>query len=169
MNKCYVHCDFSKWFIDYLKNEFRLFVFCCWYLVFTSVDLLLFKIKIFDRLTCISTVMQRCQLSRSWRDPFGNLLPPCLSPAGSYNLQHFGNITARIEISLCLFRSKPPPPCVISCVIQIPKIITLCLPYRDRFSHFLPLAKKRVLMILTLEKETRQSLGAPRVACTSHN
>ena len=26
-----------------------------------------------------------------------------------------------------------------------------------------------ILMILTLEKETRQSLGAPRVARTSHN
>ena len=31
LNKSYVHCDFSKWFIDYLKiaNEFRLFIFCC--------------------------------------------------------------------------------------------------------------------------------------------
>ena len=29
-------------------NEFKLFVCCCWYLVFTSVDLLAFKIKIFD-------------------------------------------------------------------------------------------------------------------------
>ena len=28
LNKFYVHCDFSKWFIDYLKNanEFKLFV-----------------------------------------------------------------------------------------------------------------------------------------------
>ena len=28
LNKSYVHCDFSKWFIDYLKiaNEFGLFV-----------------------------------------------------------------------------------------------------------------------------------------------
>ena len=60
LNKSYVHCDFSKWFINYLKknaNEFKLFVCCCWYLEFTSVDLLPFKIKIFDRLTCISTVM----------------------------------------------------------------------------------------------------------------
>ena len=28
LNKSYVHCDFSKWFIDYIKNanEFKLFV-----------------------------------------------------------------------------------------------------------------------------------------------
>ena len=38
-------------------NEFKLFVCCCWYLVFTSVDLLPVKIKFFDRLKCISTVM----------------------------------------------------------------------------------------------------------------
>ena len=103
LNKSY---DFSKWFIDYLKNanEFKLFVCCCWYLVFTSVDLLPFKIKIFDRLR-----IHVYLLSSS----------------------HFGNITAMFEISLCLFRSNlpPPPPCVISCVIQIPKITTLCLPY----------------------------------------
>ena len=39
LNKSYVHCDFSKWFIDDLKNgnEFKLFVCCCWYLVLTSV------------------------------------------------------------------------------------------------------------------------------------
>ena len=31
LNKSYVHCDFSKRFIDYLKidNEFKLFVCCC--------------------------------------------------------------------------------------------------------------------------------------------
>ena len=52
-DKSYVHCDFSKWLIDYFKNanEFKLFVCCCCYFVFTSVDLLLLKIKIFDWLT----------------------------------------------------------------------------------------------------------------------
>ena len=41
LNKSYVHCEFSKWVIDYLKNayEFKFYV-CCWYLEFTSVDLL---------------------------------------------------------------------------------------------------------------------------------
>ena len=31
LNISYEHCDFSKWFIDYLKiaNEFKLFVCCC--------------------------------------------------------------------------------------------------------------------------------------------
>ena len=49
---------FHLWFFDYLKNayEFKLYV-CCWYLEFTSVDLLPCKIKIFDRLTCTSTVI----------------------------------------------------------------------------------------------------------------
>ena len=49
-----------KWFIDYLNiaNGFKLFVCCCWHLVsHLSVDLLPFKIKNFDRLTFISTVM----------------------------------------------------------------------------------------------------------------
>ena len=59
LDKSYVHCHFSKLFIDYLKNanEFELFVFCCRYLVFTSVDLLPFKIKIFDRLSCIYVML----------------------------------------------------------------------------------------------------------------
>ena len=40
LKKSYVHCDFSKWSIDYLKiaNEFKLFVCCCWYLVFTLIS-----------------------------------------------------------------------------------------------------------------------------------
>ena len=40
LNKSYVHCDFSKLFIDYLNiaNEFKLFVCCCWYLVFTLIS-----------------------------------------------------------------------------------------------------------------------------------
>ena len=59
---------------------------------------------------------------------FWNLPQPCPSPTGSYNLGIFGNITAMFEISRCLFRSNPLPPCVLPCVIQIPKIITLCLP-----------------------------------------
>ena len=31
LNKSYVHCYFSKWFIDYSKNanEFKLYVCCC--------------------------------------------------------------------------------------------------------------------------------------------
>ena len=126
MNKSYVHCDFSKWFIDYLKNayEIELYVCCCWYLEFTSVDLLPFKIKIFDRLTCISTVMQRCQISRFRRiEPPAILLKIPQSPATvPHHLPHF-------EISRCFFPVYPHPPCVISCVIQIPKIIILCLPY----------------------------------------
>ena len=32
------------------------------------------------------------------------------SPARSYYLPHFGNITTMFEISWCLFRSYPPPP-----------------------------------------------------------
>ena len=43
-------------------------------------------------------------------------------------LLYFGNITAMIEISLCFFGSTLPP-CVVSCVIQLPKIIILCLLY----------------------------------------
>ena len=40
LNKSNVHCDFSKWFIDYLKNanEFRLFICCCWYLVLIHIS-----------------------------------------------------------------------------------------------------------------------------------
>ena len=50
---------FQSGLLTILKNanEFKLFVCCCCYLLFTSVDLLPFKIKIFDGLTCISTVM----------------------------------------------------------------------------------------------------------------
>ena len=51
------------------------------------------------------------------------------SPARRYYLPHFGNITTMFEISWCLFRSYPPPPCVFPCIIQITKITTLCLPY----------------------------------------
>ena len=60
---------------------------------------------------------------------FGNLPQQCPSPTGSYNIPHLWNITAMIEISWCLFQSNIPPPCVIPCVIQIPQIIILCLPY----------------------------------------
>ena len=60
LNKSYVHCHFSKWFIVYLKiaNEFKLFVCCCWYLVFTLISgPATVQNQNLWSATCISTVM----------------------------------------------------------------------------------------------------------------
>ena len=56
LNKSYVHCDFSKWFIDYLKiaYEFKLFVCCCCFLVFTLIS---WPATVQNQHTCISTVI----------------------------------------------------------------------------------------------------------------
>ena len=104
MNKSYVHCDFSKRFIDYLINayEFKL--------------LLILRIHISgpatvqNQNTCISTVMQMCQLFRFRLEP-----PAILFSGNRVHLPHFGNITAMIENSRCLFRSTPPPLCYLYC------------------------------------------------------
>ena len=114
MNKSYVQCNFSKWFIDHLKNNYETELYVC--KIHISGSAIPFKIKIFDRLTCISSVMQRCQLSRFWRiEPPAILLKIPQSPA-TVPISRISEILPRwsrfLDVS---FRSTPLPLCYLLC------------------------------------------------------
>ena len=61
LNEFYVHCDFSKWLNDFLKNANEFYLNSLLLLIFSfhirGPATVQNQIKFFDRLACISTVM----------------------------------------------------------------------------------------------------------------
>ena len=128
MNKSYAHCDFSKWFIDYLKNayEIKLYVCCCWYRIHISGLSTIQNQNLWSAYMYIYCHAEVSNLQISADRASLNFVENSAISRNRTDLLHFGSITAMIEISQCFFPVYTPP-CVISCVI--PKIIILCLPY----------------------------------------